>query len=325
MLVPEFWAESSAKYRKRGNQVTIRRFGWSNESQQDAEQLAETRAQDALLRVLAGEKLIRREPKIPYNGAEGVPIREEVVQRQGDTVVTRNTYGARCLNTPDVLFADIDFNEVLPLGAAFPVTAVVGAVAFVLGAQIGSWKLAGLLAVVAMYFGYVLTRKLQAWQHQRKGSEEQRARERIDHFVAAHPDWHLRLYRTPAGIRALAMHRTFDPGEAAVAECFRELGVDPLYAQMCLRQQCFRARISPKPWRIGIAAHMRPRPGVWPINPERMPERAHWIEDYERLATGFASCRLIGDVGSGNVDSRADEVRALHDEHCRSDRELPLA
>lgn len=325
MLVPEFWAESSAKYRKRGNQVTIRRFGWSNASQQDAEQMAETRAQDALLRVLAGEKLIRREPKMPYNGAEGVPIREEVVQRQGDTVVTRNTYGARCLNTPDVLFADIDFKQEPPAGFAVWVAVLDGAIAFVLGLQIGSLKLAVPLALVAIYLSYVLTRKAQAWRQRRKGSEEQQARECIDRFIAAHPDWHLRLYRTPAGLRALAMHRTFDPGEAAVAECFRELGVDPIYAQMCSRQQCFRARISPKPWRIGIAAHIRPRPGVWPVDPARLPERTRWIEDYERRAADFASCRLIGTVGSGSVDSRADEVRALHDEHCRCERELPLA
>jgi len=36
-----------------------------------------------------------------------VPIREEIVSRHGDTIITRNSYGARCLNTPNALFADI--------------------------------------------------------------------------------------------------------------------------------------------------------------------------------------------------------------------------
>lgn len=51
-----------------------------------------------------------------YNGAQGVPIREEVLERHGDTVITRNGYGAKCLNTPDVLFADVDFDTALPPG-----------------------------------------------------------------------------------------------------------------------------------------------------------------------------------------------------------------
>jgi len=59
--------------------------------------------------VLSGEKLIRREPKIPYKGAAGVPIREEIVSRHGETIITRNAYGARCLNTPNVLFADVRY------------------------------------------------------------------------------------------------------------------------------------------------------------------------------------------------------------------------
>ena len=44
-----------------------------------------------------------REPRMPYNGAAGVPIREEIVGRHGETVITRNSYGARCLNMPNVL------------------------------------------------------------------------------------------------------------------------------------------------------------------------------------------------------------------------------
>ena len=87
------------------------------------------------------------------------------------------------------------------------------------------------------------------------------------------------------------MHRTFDPREPAVAEFFRALGTDPIYVQMCLRQNCFRARVSPKPWRIGIGQHMKPV-GVWPVDPNRLPERRQWIEAYERVSKGYASAAL---------------------------------
>jgi len=95
MIVPQFWAEGRVRGRHDGRQVTVRRFGWSDTSQADAQANADDRAAEALRRVLAGERLDRREPKVPYNGADGLPIREEIVARHGDTIITRNSYGAR--------------------------------------------------------------------------------------------------------------------------------------------------------------------------------------------------------------------------------------
>ena len=37
------------------------------------------------------KKLERREPKVAYNGALGVPIREEVLSRHNNAVITRNS------------------------------------------------------------------------------------------------------------------------------------------------------------------------------------------------------------------------------------------
>jgi len=325
MLVPEFWAEASARQRTRNKQVTVRRFGWSNDSQADAQRNAEERAQSALVRVLSGEKLIRREPKLAYNGAEGVPIREEILERHGDAIITRNTYGARCLNTPNVLFADIDFGNEPPTGVLVWATGAQMIAAAAIGWELGGFKPALLSGLFALVAGYTLaTIWFRAYQRL-TGGPEQQARRRVDRFIKTHPDWNLRLYRSPAGFRALAMHRTFDPGEAAVAECFRALAVDPVYVRMCLRQNCFRARVSPKPWRIGIAAHIRPRPGIWPVSPEHLPERTRWVEDYERKAAGFASCRFVAALGNGRVDRDVDDIRAIHDDLCRSDYDLPLA
>ena len=77
----------------------------------EAQANADARANEAMARMLAGEKLHRRDHKIPYNGAEGLPIREEILSTHGEAVITRNSYGAHCLNTPNVLFADIDFQS----------------------------------------------------------------------------------------------------------------------------------------------------------------------------------------------------------------------
>ncbi len=108
MIVPSFWAEGRVAERTGGKQVTVRRFGWSDESQAAAQAHADLRVREAFDRVQRGEQLPRFEYKRAYNGAEGVPIREEILERHGDVIITRNGYGARCLNTPNVLFADLD-------------------------------------------------------------------------------------------------------------------------------------------------------------------------------------------------------------------------
>lgn len=64
MNIPRFWAEARAQHRERGKQVTVRRFGWSATSEVEAQANADARAAEALRRILAGETLLRREPKV---------------------------------------------------------------------------------------------------------------------------------------------------------------------------------------------------------------------------------------------------------------------
>ena len=303
----------------------MRRFGWSETSQAEAQANADARAEEALRQILAGEKLPRREPKIPYNGARGVPIREEIVERHGETVITRNAYGARCLNTPNVLFVDIDFTTgAAPrfyLGVFVSLLLCAEAIAWhVRSASLG-WGLLGLVLALTGPFGNLLHRAIQL----AKGNKEKAARSRIERFLAKRPEWSVHLYRTPAGLRVLATHDIFQPRDPLVAECFKALGADPIYVRMCLNQNCFRARVSPKPWRIGVSAHMRPRPGVWPVKPERMSQRREWIDAYEQAAAPFAACALIATLGTGGVHPEARAVLELHDTLCKADRGLPIA
>ena len=126
-------------------------------------------------------------------------------------------------------------------------------------------------------------------------------------------------------MRALVLHQRFDPGSPEVAEFFDALSSDPLYVRMCRRQRCFRARVSPKPWRIGIPGHMKPRPGVWPVNPARKAVRDRWIAAYDSASKGHASCRYVETLGQGAEDPAAEAVRVLHDDLGRALSSLPLA
>jgi len=275
--------------------------------------------------VLSGEKLIRREPKVPYNGAEGVPIREEIVAEHGETVITRNSYGALCLNTPDVLFADVDFQPAETYKNGCLLMLVLLAPSAWLGWSYGSFKIF-LCSVVAS----ALAGQFLAWLGQNlfiilNGGAKNLASRRIRGFVASNPDWRLRLYRTPAGYRVLVTHRTFPPDEPVVSKFFHALGTDPIYVRMCQRQRCFRARVSPKPWRIGIAAHLKPRPGIWPVRPEALAVRQAWVAAYQEKAAEYSSCRFESEFGDGKPDEIAKAVQILHDQLCRADTSLPVA
>lgn len=325
MIVPKYWAEAKASQRTGNRSFTARRFGWSDESLEAAQQHAQARADATLKRLVAGEKIGRREAKVPYNGADGVPIREEIIATHGDVIITRNSYGALCLNSPDVLFADIDVAP-QPSGRMIAVTiGVLLAMAVAAGALLGQKWVAVVGAVAALVLGYVTATALMKLSTRLAGGPLQQVRARIDRFVRSQPEWQIRLYETPAGFRLLAEHRTFDPNDPEVKDFFTSLHVDPLYARMCANQHCFRARVSPKPWRIGITAHLRPRPGVWPIKSERLPERQRWVQQYERAATKFASCRYLETLGSGQVNAKARDVRLLHDELARATTTLPIA
>jgi hypothetical protein len=316
MIVPQFWAEGRAQRPRASGkgQVTVRRFGWSDTSQAEADAMAQERAQTALQQILSGDKLSRREPKVAYNGARGVPIREEILARHGDVVITRNAYGAHCLNTPDVLFADIDFvmrvRGWTVLGCIFALFAA--AIAF--GVQLNSKKAAFVLMLISLFAAYPFAAFLHKIIAIIRGGPERIARQRIAGFVRRHPEWNLRLYRTPAGFRVMALHTTFSPDDPQVAECFSALGVDRVYAAMCRNQNCFRARLTAKPWRVGVSGHMKPRPGVWPVNLEQMEKRRAWVSSYEAKAANYAACRFTETFGSQTVHPKADRVRVLHDQ-----------
>jgi len=317
MIVPQYWAEARRQRpRAKGQkQITVRRFGWSDTSPDDAQQMADKRAGDALRQIIEGkENIDRREPKIGYNGAEGVPIREEILFSQDDTVITRNGYGAHCLNTPDVLFADVDFKKPATTTLGCGITLLLAVAGIVAGFATHSRAVGFGAFFAALLAGVVISKILNASVARKKPSEEILVRQRIDAELKNFASWRVRLYRTPAGFRLVATHRLFKPDDPEVAGFFKALGSDPVYMQMCQRQKCFRARVSPKPWRIGIAQHMRPNPGVWPVRPEHMAMRTAWVAEYEKVAEKFASCRYLETFGSGNAaHAKAAAVCELHD------------
>jgi hypothetical protein len=325
MLVPRHWAEHRTQHRVgRGPQVTIRRWGWSDESADAAAAKARERAEAALAEHLAGKRIGRREGMPGYNGADGVPIREEILAEHPEcgAVITRNAYGARCLNVEDVLFADVDDPGPLDMDAFGCGVWAAAVLAVVIAMIAGSWI--PLAAGAGVMAGLVLWSFRRRALRRRLITDHHRITERATTWCGEHPSWRLRIYRTPAGYRLLATHATMAPTDPAIAAFFKRVSVDPVYARMCRKQGCFRARLTGKPWRMGVT--LRPPRGRWPHRtPEAQDRRARFAAACDAAAPGFAACRFVAEVGTAPEHPRCAAVRDLHDRESRALSDLPLA
>ncbi|MFN4118351.1 hypothetical protein [Acidovorax sp.] len=314
MIVANYWAEARRQHGLGRHKITVQRWGWSDTSEAEAQAMAEVRADEALAQAQRDAATPRRERKTAYNGAQGLPIREEVLQRQGDAVITRNGYGAECLNTRNVLFADVDFetrtsNRLRLAAAALLAVAVLLPALWLLGGMLAWVVGVGALLLLTLPLAALLQRGVDA----ALGGPHVRALAGLRAFIERHPAWAVRVYRTPAGLRLLATQGLVDPVGAEAQEFFAAVGADPVYVRMCLNQRCFRARLTGKPWRMGIHQHMRPRPGVWPVRPEQLRLREEWMRHYEDRAAQYAACHWIESLGSGAMHLDVRPVVELHD------------
>lgn len=325
MIVPEYWAEASDRIDGAKTKRLVKRFGWSDVSAEEAQQHANQRLADAIAEMKRGEMLPFTEPKVAYNGADGLPIREEIIDRRGDAVLTRNAYGALCLNTPDILFADVDVPQSSGCAIYIGTFVVSAAILFLVAFQLKMENPIFLVLFLSMLSAALLGSLIETVRRRVSGTPETIARKRIASFAKSHPEWKLRLYETPMGFRVLVTHAMFDPRGAEALDFFDRIKADPVYVRMCFNQNCFRARVSPKPWRVGMSEHMKPRPGVWPISPDRLPAREAWVKQYDQARQLHAACRYVDSFGNGRPCWEANEVQRWHDDLSAANQDWPIA
>jgi hypothetical protein len=139
--------------------------------------------------------------------------------------------------------------------------------------------------------------------------------ERLKSALVAHSTCTFRLYRTAGGFRAVALDRAFDPAAEDVAALMQAVGADPMFVKLCRAQQNFRARLSPKPWRCGIANP----PGQYPRDGEQAQDFVAWLNHYTARASGFATCLYLETLGRA---APLPALAPLIDYHDRATRAL---
>jgi hypothetical protein len=154
-------------------------------------------------------------------------------------------------------------------------------------------------------------------------SPEAAALEKLRGALAGSGKGAFRIYRTAAGFRALAPAREYDPAGREAQELMKATGTDPWFVRLCLAQKSFRARLTPKPWRIGMKAP----PGEHPRGDGPAQQRfEEWLHEYESASRGYATCRFLETVGKGGLVGGEDHgLVELHDRATRADQSLPLA
>jgi len=289
MQIPRYWAKGRfAGVDGSGSPRNFTAWGWSSVSEQEAEKRGRERAKSGFLRVMSGEAG-------DGYGYLDTPLREEVVQavKSGDEevgLITRNRYGALVLNTARTMFVDID--RPAPANR-----------------------------------GFIDGLKMAFSREHREVREMETHNLVVDRVVSwsrSNPQYGFRLYQTKAGYRLLFTNQLFDPESETVHRVFKELGTDRLYERLTTTQKCFRARLTPKPWRIGTE---RPDDRYPYTTAEAGNRFKRWLSNYEDLREKYQVCTLIEKFGAG--PDAHPEIRAVMEAHdratCVGDERIALA
>lgn len=211
------------------------------------------------------------------------PLREAILQSLPGAVISRNAYGAEVLNTENIVFVDVDLPEPKSKPGFF-----------------------------ASLFGST----------QSASTPDQEHLELLREWQRAHRSYTFRVYRTCGGFRYLLINKLELPSDDRLADLFLRTKADPKYVTLCKSQQSFRARLTPKPWRISIEIPSVQFPYADTVQESAMQE---WLRRYESSLQPVATCRYIETVGDDRPLAEVEPIIAIHDSRTRADSSLSLA
>jgi len=273
------WDLTNGKWKKKGTHKLLHNFiGGSNISESDAKVNA-LKKRDVIKSKIVGN--------YDYKSDYQVDIVEEIIGVvDEDNIITRNRYGALVLNSTSVVIIDVDDSS----------------------------------------FKWQYKWSNRVW---RKIADKLRGlsfRETIENHIhktcrsLVNTNRILRVYRTPNGYRVMVIYNKSIPeGRSSEAKkLMRAFFTDWTYQHLCEKQNCYRARLTPKPWRVGVK-----RPKI--IFPFRTPKEDiihnDWVENYHRVSENYSACRFMKQYGKLDTTKEIN----YHDKFCKAFSSLPLA
>lgn len=262
------------------------RLAGSNISLEDAQFKAQQRLSESIERLKSGAALKEYEYQSKDLKEELI---EEVMAPNGERVaaITRNRYGALVLNTQKILFADIDAENREPT---------------------------------------FYERFLQLIGKGSQIKDKAYYLQKIELFAKQQTDFELLVYETFAGFRVAVISHEFAAIDSKAQMILEGLGSDPLYIKLCQQQDCFRARLSPKPWRCGS-----PKPNCYfPLESEQqIKAMQQWQQHYDERSAHYKVCNkakhLNQQLGQNESRKLIERIIRVHDAYVLGSAELPLA
>jgi hypothetical protein len=288
MKIPPFWAkETFSDTDPKGRKHSFIATGWSFTSLDEAKANAIERAKKIFDFVTNG-----RSP-CTYEDYLDQPVREEILEEIPNSdkqigLITRNRYGSLVLNTAQVAFVDVDFPPLYSSG-------------------LKEW-------IVWLFQPSKKREKQKALQDN--------TQQTIDDWAKKNPARGFRLYRTCAGFRLLFTDRLYIPTGPETTRLLEELGSDRLYRTLTFKQECFRARLTPKPWRCNCR-----RPGIyfpW-ATPDHEKKYRAWEQIYKKASSGYRTCDMIKQYGPHTSDRVIQKIIDIHDLRACGMPQQPLA
>jgi hypothetical protein len=285
MKIARYWTRAPGEADSRGGRIRVTARGWSDDSLDAARRCAQDIAEQVARRIAVQPDGV---PRYPYGDR---PLPEPILSefRDGDSlsaVITRNSYGARVMNADTMMFVDIDRPQPAPP--------------------------ANLKSLFSGLFGKPDGSPVKAADPVADAARAVAERQRLS----------ARLYRTAAGYRVLITDRRFHAKTSEAESLLKEFAADPLYVRLCRFQESFRARLSPKPWRI----NMGQPPVDFPFETSAAQARFRdWEREYESQSAAWATCAYQASFGAGLVLPEFEALIRFHDEQTKATSSLPLA
>jgi hypothetical protein len=251
---------------------------------------------------------------------------EEVHDEDGTLVaaVTRNRYGAAVLNTDVLLISDVD----LPAETSGRARRGAGRKPGLLSRLFGAGRAEGEVDSGSSADGAGpdtgtapedLPDELGGQGAGERGRAHAQILESIREFGRRHPDRGVRAYRTRNGFRLLVSGTGAQPGSDRARALMEEVRSDRLYMLLCRVHDTYRARLTPKPWRVGTDRFES-------LGTRTAEDPAHrdWVARYRDASAQVAVCRLLEVTGPA-PSALEQRIIDLHDAATRPESGLPLA
>ncbi len=307
MNIPKYWEKKEVTFDIDGREAICNIWGHSDGDPEAARQMIEEKipqVEEAIRRRWEDEDgKYARGYKGDYYTVDFIREHrlEEISQDSEEiAVITRNSYGSKIINCPEVMFVDIDTEEE-DWG--------------------GDWEHSS--GCLGMFLGISPKEPAEPAPRPPLTPGKIDALARVKSYVDSNSGTGFRIYETTLGLRLIATHQLYDPAADATMELLKALDCDELYMRLCSAQKCFRARLTPKPWRIGeekapVHRHLT-APGV------PNPGYDNWLESYETVSKDYQACHFMEKIGLEAPDPAIKEVVRVHDEACGADGDRPLA